>query len=166
MTFTSFCRFEKDPSLCRQVENPKNKIEVEQDSPLTLDDNQAGKFVQIFPQRVRLKLRKSVKKTVKFQVAHAKKYPVDLYYLMDLSNSMSDDRDNIVSHKISKKQGLIEECCSIHIAFKKGAKIKMPSFFLPSGETWSQHFGSHPENHQRLPDRLREFRRQRSHALH
>ena len=23
-------------------------------------------------------------------------YPVDLYYLMDLSNSMSDDRDNIV----------------------------------------------------------------------
>ena len=26
----------------------------------------------------------------------AKQYPVDLYYLMDLSNSMSDDRDNVV----------------------------------------------------------------------
>ena len=94
-----FFRFEKDPTLCRQVENPKNKIEVERGSPLTLDDNNqaSGKFVQISPQRVRLKLRRNVKKTVKFRVAHAKQYPVDLYYLMDLSNSMSDDRDNIVS---------------------------------------------------------------------
>jgi len=33
---------------------------------------------------------------VKFRVAQAKDYPVDLYYLMDLSNSMSDDRDNVV----------------------------------------------------------------------
>ena len=94
-----FFRFEKDPTLCRQVENPKNKIEVERGSPLTLDDNNqaSGKFVQISPQRVRLKLRRNVKKTVKFRVAHAKQYPVDLYYLMDLSNSMVDDRDNIVS---------------------------------------------------------------------
>ena len=58
---------------------------------------QAGKFVQISPQRVRLKLRKNVQKRVRFKVAHAKQYPVDLYYLMDLSNSMVDDRDNIVS---------------------------------------------------------------------
>ena len=73
---------------------------VEQESPLTLDDNLAGKFVQISPQKVRIKLRKNVKKTVRFKVAHAKKYPVDLYYLMDLSNSMVDDRDNIVSYKL------------------------------------------------------------------
>ena len=90
-------RFEESPSLCKSVENPRNQMTVEQDSPLTLDDNLAGKFVQISPQRVRLKLRRNVKKTVKFRVAHAKQYPVDLYYLMDLSNSMSDDRDNIVS---------------------------------------------------------------------
>ena len=33
---------------------------------------------------------------VRFRVAQAKSYPVDLYYLMDLSNSMSDDKENIV----------------------------------------------------------------------
>ena len=34
--------------------------------------------------------------TIRFSVAQAEQYPVDQYYLMDLSNSMSDDRDNIV----------------------------------------------------------------------
>ena len=29
-------------------------------------------------------------------MSQSQDYPVDLYYLMDLSNSMSDDRENIV----------------------------------------------------------------------
>ena len=31
-----------------------------------------------------------------FPIIKALNYPVDLYYLMDLSNSMSDDRENVV----------------------------------------------------------------------
>ena len=31
-----------------------------------------------------------------FRVVAAEQYPVDIYYLMDLSNSMSDDRENVV----------------------------------------------------------------------
>ena len=31
-----------------------------------------------------------------YSVVQALNYPVDLYYLMDLSNSMTDDRDNVV----------------------------------------------------------------------
>jgi hypothetical protein len=52
---------------------------------------------QITPQRIRLKLRPGREAQVSFRIAQAKHYPVDLYYLMDLSNSMSDDRNNIVS---------------------------------------------------------------------
>ncbi len=53
-------------------------------------------FVQIYPQRVRVRVRVGRKARVRFKVAQAKQYPVDLYYLMDLSNSMSDDKENIV----------------------------------------------------------------------
>ncbi len=52
---------------------------------------------QISPQRVRVRVRVNKRARVRFSVAQAKQYPVDLYYLMDLSNSMSDDKDNIVS---------------------------------------------------------------------
>ncbi len=55
---------------------------------------------QISPQRVRVRVRVNKRARVRFRVAQAKQYPVDLYYLMDLSNSMSDDKDNIVSVKM------------------------------------------------------------------
>ena len=45
---------------------------------------------------MRIKLRPGQEHNVKFLIAQAQDYPVDLYYLMDLSNSMSDDRDTIV----------------------------------------------------------------------
>ena len=45
---------------------------------------------------MKLKLRGGQEQEVQFLVAQAQEYPVDLYYLMNLSNSMSDDRDNIV----------------------------------------------------------------------
>ncbi len=48
------------------------------------------------PQAIRVRTRVGRKNRVRFRVAHAKQYPVDLYYLMDLSNSMSDDKDTIV----------------------------------------------------------------------
>ena len=64
----------------------------------------------------RLKMRVGQTEKIQFKVAHvslhvyccnmicgvqyfnsqALNYPVDLYYLMDLSNSMSDDRENVV----------------------------------------------------------------------
>jgi len=55
-----------------------------------------GDFIQIRPQRVRVRVRVGHRARVRFRVSQSKDYPVDLYYLMDLSNSMSDDRDNIV----------------------------------------------------------------------
>lgn len=52
-------------------------------------------LVQVSPQRVQLKLRAREKYSFTMQYAQAKDYPVDLYYLMDLSKSMEDDKDKL-----------------------------------------------------------------------
>lgn len=51
--------------------------------------------VQISPQRVGLKLRINQKHSLKLSYSQAIDYPVDLYYLMDLSKSMEDDKEKL-----------------------------------------------------------------------
>ncbi|KAH8420291.1 hypothetical protein KR009_008821 [Drosophila setifemur] len=52
----------------------------------------SGEIVQIKPQSVKLKLRINQKHDLKVSYTQAEGYPVDLYYLMDLSKSMEDDK--------------------------------------------------------------------------
>ena len=88
------------------VEDPQTDLEVVDDLPLTLDgyvseevtpgSSSGSRYVQIRPQRVKLKVRVNQETSFKFEVAQSTQYPVDLYYLMDMSNSMSDDKQNIV----------------------------------------------------------------------
>lgn len=87
-----------DSSRCSATEDPEVEIKVLENRPLTPSDDGAAadNFVQISPQRVRMRVRVGQEATLDFRVAQAKAYPVDLYYLMDLSNSMSDDKENIV----------------------------------------------------------------------
>ena len=73
------------------IQDPDNQIEIPTgwDLPLTTGEIIEGqRFVQISPQKVRLKLRPNRTSKFTFGVIQAKQYPVDLYYLMDLSNSM------------------------------------------------------------------------------
>ena len=84
---------------CQSLEDPENEIKILLDKQLTTDGSAEDGFVQISPQLVKLKLRVGREMNLTFKVAQAKQYPVDLYYLMDLSNSMSDDKANIVSIK-------------------------------------------------------------------
>lgn len=48
--------------------------------------------VQIRPQHVKISLRVGQPFDMNMQYVQAKDYPVDLYYLMDLSKSMEDDK--------------------------------------------------------------------------
>ena len=84
---------------CARLENPKSIITITKNKRLTLQETvEAGEeIVQIAPQEINMRLRVGETTKIRFEVANAKTYPVDLYYLMDLSNSMSDDRDTIVS---------------------------------------------------------------------
>uniref|UniRef100_A0A1I8PZ80 Integrin beta n=1 Tax=Stomoxys calcitrans TaxID=35570 RepID=A0A1I8PZ80_STOCA len=54
-----------------------------------------GEIVQISPQRVNLKLRMNEVHNLQFRYSQAEDYPVDLYYLMDLSKSMEDDKEKL-----------------------------------------------------------------------
>lgn len=55
----------------------------------------SGGVVQISPQHVELKLRVNEKYNFNINYAQAEDYPVDLYYLMDLSKSMEDDKEKL-----------------------------------------------------------------------
>ncbi|XP_002057277.3 integrin beta-PS isoform X1 [Drosophila virilis] len=55
----------------------------------------AGEIVQIKPQRVSLKLRINEVHNLDVSYSQAEDYPVDLYYLMDLSKSMEDDKEKL-----------------------------------------------------------------------
>ncbi|XP_014371392.2 integrin beta-nu [Papilio machaon] len=53
--------------------------------------------VQIQPQRIKLSLKPRETRKIKFTYRPAKNYPLDLYYLMDLTWSMKDDKETLVS---------------------------------------------------------------------
>uniref|UniRef100_UPI00358F9F55 integrin beta-2-like n=1 Tax=Myxine glutinosa TaxID=7769 RepID=UPI00358F9F55 len=76
------------------IVSPRGLITVEKDDPLT-GGEVSKSVVQLRPQIVRLKLRpgKEMKFDIDFQRAEG--YPIDLYYLMDLSYSMNDDLENV-----------------------------------------------------------------------
>ncbi|RWS15929.1 integrin beta-PS-like protein, partial [Dinothrombium tinctorium] len=52
-------------------------------------------IIQLKPQRIALKLRPHTKQTFKLTVRQAVGYPVDLYYVMDLSRTMRDHKDKL-----------------------------------------------------------------------
>ncbi|XP_059052631.1 integrin beta-nu-like [Achroia grisella] len=66
----------------------------------TLQDVQSEdqeNVVQISPQKMRISLKPRESKVIKFSYRPAKNYPLDLYYLMDLTWSMKDDKETLVS---------------------------------------------------------------------
>ncbi|XP_075037304.1 integrin beta-5 [Mixophyes fleayi] len=79
------------------IEGPKSKVNVTRNLPLSIKGS--GSFqsdiIQVAPQRVSLSLRPGAAASFKMQVRQVEDYPVDLYYLMDLSLSMKDDLDTI-----------------------------------------------------------------------
>ncbi|KAG8227221.1 hypothetical protein J437_LFUL003427 [Ladona fulva] len=98
------------------------------ESNLTIVDNRAFRSapkvgeinqedaVQIRPQKVKLRLRVREPFSLDLHYALAEGYPVDLYYLMDLSKSMEDDKI-----KLSKLgDTLVEEMKNLTSNFKIG----------------------------------------------
>lgn len=69
---------------CQKIANPSSRIVTHEDKLLDPD-------VKVKPQNVTLSLRPGQPATVKVDVKMPENYPVDLYYLMDLSGSMVED---------------------------------------------------------------------------
>ncbi|CAM1327219.1 ITGB1 (predicted) [Pycnogonum litorale] len=74
---------------------PKNKQLNVAEKKLSKKGAKSENIVQIWPQEVRLTLRPKMPYPLVIKFKQAEDYPVDLYYLMDLSNSMADDKNKL-----------------------------------------------------------------------
>lgn len=82
---------------CRQEyiqNNVYEPVQITKDDELR--DFNKNSSIQIKPQHVRMKLRKNRQQFVKMNYKPARNYPLDLYYLMDLTWSMRDDKQTLV----------------------------------------------------------------------
>uniref|UniRef100_A0A8C4GUU9 Integrin beta n=1 Tax=Dicentrarchus labrax TaxID=13489 RepID=A0A8C4GUU9_DICLA len=73
---------------------PEDSKQIDKEDPLSESFNQE-KPVQLSPQKISLKLRPGLSTTFSVSFKRVQGYPVDLYYLMDLSYSMKDDLENV-----------------------------------------------------------------------
>ncbi|XP_043104461.1 integrin beta-5 [Puntigrus tetrazona] len=79
------------------IENPKSGSSLLRSRPLSSKGSGVTQYdvIQIYPQKISLSLRPGDQTSFEVQVRPVEDYPVDLYYLMDLSLSMKDDLDTI-----------------------------------------------------------------------
>ncbi|TWW81159.1 integrin beta-2 isoform X2 [Takifugu flavidus] len=73
---------------------PHNNVTVVKELPLS-ESFEKQEPIQLSPQVIHLKVRPGSPATFRVSFKRVQGYPVDLYYLMDLSNSMKDDLDNV-----------------------------------------------------------------------
>ncbi|XP_020369391.1 integrin beta-3 isoform X1 [Rhincodon typus] len=79
------------------TEYPQGYFRIEKNLPLSnkgSSDNPEA-IVQFSPQKISLSLRRGESRSFTVQVRQVEDYPVDIYYLMDLSFSMNDDLQTI-----------------------------------------------------------------------
>ncbi|XP_046835815.1 integrin beta-nu [Vespa crabro] len=90
--------------------------------------------VQLKPQRVHVKLRPNSKMEMNLQYRPAKNYPLDLYYLMDLTWSMKDDKDTLVglSRKMTDTLGTFTD--NFRLGFGSYADKPLMPFIFPGHE--------------------------------
>ncbi|XP_036965015.1 integrin beta-2 [Acanthopagrus latus] len=77
-----------------EIISPKNSLTIVKEDPLSLSFIQQEP-VQLRPQKISLRLRPGLSTTFNVFFKRVQGYPVDLYYLMDLSYSMKDDLENV-----------------------------------------------------------------------
>uniref|UniRef100_A0A670J515 Integrin beta n=1 Tax=Podarcis muralis TaxID=64176 RepID=A0A670J515_PODMU len=86
-----------------EIENPRGSQAMPKNKEVTnrvkgaAENLKPEDITQIQPQQVQLKLRIGEPQTFSLKFKRAEDYPIDLYYLMDLSYSMKDDLENVKS---------------------------------------------------------------------
>lgn len=81
----------------KEIVHPNSKMEKVVDKELSDTGAREEDAVQIKPQRIKLKLKPKSPFSLNVDFRQAVDYPVDLYYLMDLSKSMEDDKDKLAA---------------------------------------------------------------------
>ncbi|KAK2839370.1 hypothetical protein Q5P01_013110 [Channa striata] len=78
-----------------EIISPQNEPTILKNDPLSVTAIGQQEPVQLRPQRISLMLRPGLPITFTVSFKRVQGYPVDLYYLMDLSYSMKDDLKNV-----------------------------------------------------------------------
>ncbi|EHH64644.1 hypothetical protein EGM_17917 [Macaca fascicularis] len=85
------------------IENPRGSKDIKKNKNVTNRSKGTAEklkpedITQIQPQQLVLRLRSGEPQTFTLKFKRAEDYPIDLYYLMDLSYSMKDDLENVKS---------------------------------------------------------------------
>ncbi|XP_078089317.1 integrin beta-1-like [Mustelus asterias] len=121
------------------IENPKGSLRVEIDRNLTGPASGKGisleDLSQIRPQKLSLKLRPGEPQTFSLHIQRAKDYPIDLYYLADLSISVQDGLENMKKLGIELKEEMQKITSDFRIGF--GILQRNP---CAAGETCTSQF--------------------------
>jgi len=105
----------------------QNTIQVETDESLSSESDQDD-YVQIQPQAASIQLRPGTTGRIQFKVAKAKDYPVDLYFLMDLSWSMRSSRDNLAQLGKEIMEGIKQKTKALATGFGSFVEKNLPPF--------------------------------------
>lgn len=98
------------------------------------DFNKDFDSIQIKPQNVRMKLRKNRQQFVKMNYKPARNYPLDLYYLMDLTWSMRDDKQTLVGMGGSLSKSLSTLTENVRLGFGSFADKPIMPMMHPGSE--------------------------------
>jgi integrin beta 1 len=112
------------------LENTYENIRLMRDDNLR-DFNPNVDSVQIKPQHLQMNLRKGRKQSVKMKYKPARNYPLDIYYLMDLTYTMKDDKETLVGMGESLSHSLSNLTENFRLGFGSFADKPAMPFIYP-----------------------------------
>lgn len=113
--------------------NKYEEVEITKDDELR-DFNKDFDSVQIKPQNVKMKLRKNRQQKVTMNYKPARDYPLDLYYLMDLTWTMRDDKKTLVGMGGTLTKSLSNLTENFRLGFGSFADKPIMPFINPGSE--------------------------------
>ncbi|XP_078605908.1 integrin beta-3-like [Branchiostoma floridae x Branchiostoma japonicum] len=122
---------QKNACLSTKIQNPTTEGPTKTKDLALSSTAQSGDIIQVRPQEISLKMRKGDAVQLSMQVRQVEDYPLDLYYLMDMSFSMKDD----VSKLVDINSVLIREMKSLTNNFRVGLGIFLDKTVLPMVNT-------------------------------
>ncbi|XP_055921166.1 integrin beta-nu [Eupeodes corollae] len=109
----------------------KQEIDVISDEELQDFQNETNRAIQMKPQKIRLKLVKSQTQQLKLTYRPALNNPLDLYYLMDLTWTMRDDKKTLVKLGAKLSQALQNLTGNYRIGFGSFADKPIMPMIMP-----------------------------------
>ncbi|XP_051872131.1 integrin beta-1-like [Pristis pectinata] len=121
------------------IENPKGSLKVYTNKNLTGRVNgvkiKLEDITQIRPQRLALKLRSGEPQTFSLYFKRAEDYPIDLYFLVDLSLSSENDLENMKMLGIKLKKEMRKITSDLRIGFGTIEKTPCPGGKMCTGQS-------------------------------